>query len=463
LTYVELANIQQSSGYNDMARIKCEYRQNIDGDSLVLNCTLITGLSSLGGSQISDQNGMSFIANGNVGSVGNAGGSSLNIRAGLDKSWRTPWESLNINHNIIRTVIWKNSRLAELGEFAFKDLNYVQHIDLGFNKLQQLNGFSFNNFELDVLSLDLSHNMFQTVPVDLFLNRRMQKLEHLRMNENPIVYLQRRPFEYISASIKLIELNYCQIRSIDVNTFDDMKQLEAVSLIGNHLRSLNEYTFRDLSLRSFYVHENPLVCDCHMRWLINYLKNVDYQQQAYESQSALGFYDQSSQYKSKYIPNKSVAEAAQTLLKCDQPNSLKARQRFLDINPDSFMCDVEIQFRNEVIENSYEIGDDALLICDVYGDPEPVVYWSFGLRPIEKALNNDVDKYYVHEIRSPLYASSFKNSLNAGPSSQSTNKTSELRIKNLGESDFGVYACTAEIAGSNNKKQITFNLKQSGW
>ena len=118
--------------------------------------------------------------------------------------------------------------------------------------------------------------------------------------------------------------------------------------IGNHLRHLDEYTFRDLSLRSFYVHENPLVCDCHMRWLINYLKSVDYQQQAYESQNAMTFYEQTAAPKSKYTPAKTVAEAAQALLRCDQPNSLKASDRFLDINPDSFMCDVEIQFRNEV-------------------------------------------------------------------------------------------------------------------
>lgn len=467
IAFTEAAILQYN---NDVARIKCEYRQNVDGDSLVLNCSLLTGSASLANNpnQISDMNGMSFITNGNVGSVGSAHGSlsssssSLNIRVGIESNWRTPWESLNINHNIIRKLIWKNSRLAELGEFAFKDLDYIQNIDLSFNKLQQLNGYSFNNFELDVLYLDLSHNVFNTVPVDLFLNKRLQKLEELKMNENPIVYLQRKPFEYIRSSIKAIELNYCQIRSIDLNTFDDMKQLESVSLIGNHLRHLNEYTFRDLSLRAFYIHENPLVCDCHMRWLINYLKNVDYQQQAYESQNTIGFYEQEKKPKSKYIPNKTVAEAAQDLLKCDQPNSLKAKERFLDINPDSFMCDVEIQFRNEVTENSYELGDDALLVCDVYGDPEPVVYWSFGHRPIEKALNNDVDKYYVHEIRSPLYTSSFKNSLNAGPSSQSTNKTSELRIKNLADTDFGMYACTAEIAGSNNRKQITFNLKQSG-
>lgn len=441
---------------NDQARIKCDYRQNIDGDSLVLNCTLLTG-SSISNGRLPNQ-----INDGGSGKGTSVGPAGSNIRIGIEKAWRTPWESISINHNIIRTLIWAHSRLSELGEFAFKDLNYVQKIDLSFNKLQTLNGYSFNNFELDVLELDLSHNLFHSVPVDLFMNKRLQKLEELRMNENPIAYLQRKPFEFIRSSIKVIELNYCHIKSIDLNTFDDMKQLESVSLIGNHLRSLKEYTFRDLSLRSFYVHENPLVCDCHMRWLINYLKNVDYQQQAYESQNTVGFYEQSSKPKSKYLPKKTVADAAQTLLKCDQPNSLKAKQRFLDINPDSFMCDVEIQFRNEVTDSNYELGDDALLICDVYGDPEPVVYWSFGNRPIEKALNNDVDKYYVHEIRSPLYASSFKNSLNAGSSSQSTNKTSELRIKNLEASDFGVYACTAEIAGSNNRKQITFTLRQSG-
>ena len=461
-------NINANVNLNEVARVKCEYRQTVDEDSLVLNCSLLAGsvlsasanLLSNSMNQI-DMNGMSFITNGNVGgqldssSAGSSSG-NLNIRVGLDRAWRTPWESLSINLNIIRSLIWRRSKLSELGEFAFKDLNYLQSLDLSFNKLQQLNGFSFKNFELDVQVLDLSHNLFQTVPVDLFLNKRLQKLEVLRMNENPIVYLHRKPFELVRGSLKAIEFNYCQIRSIDTNAFDDMKQLESVSLIGNHLRHLNEYTFRDLALRVFYVHENPLACDCHMRWLINYIKNVDYQQQAsYEIA-------QSSQMASGYLPKQSVGEAAQSLLKCDQPNSLKAKPHFLDINPDSFMCYVELAFRDELNEAEYETGEDAVLTCDIYGDPEPVVYWSFGNRPIEKALHNDVDKYYVHEIRAPAYASSFKNSLNAGPSGQSTNKTSELRIKNLQTSDYGVYTCTAEIAGSNNRKQIAFTLRQTG-
>lgn len=488
------SNSQNSNSNNNNnnayvnARIQCEYK-DLDGESLILNCTLTNGQSAnnLNNNNVNNINSNLNPINNNLDlssenhlNSGQSLSNSLNVKVGLDRQWRTPWESLSINLNIITTLIWRRSRLSELGEWAFKDLNYLQRIDLSHNKLQSLSPYSFSRLELNLIELDLSHNQFQQLPQDLFQQKRMQHLEVLRLNENPIVYLHRKNFEAIRSSLKTLELNYCQIRSIDVNTFDDMKQLESLSIIGNHLRYLNEYTFRDLSLRSFYLHDNPLVCDCHMRWLINYLKNVDYQQQTYESQIVLTNQQQSmnnnqlqqqrnmynlqqtevasTQYNS-YIPSLSVAAAAQQLLRCDQPNSLKSHPNFLDINPDSFMCDVQISFRDSVTESLHEVGEDAVLICDVYGDPEPNVYWSFGQNFIEKALNNEADKYYVHETRS--YAMSpFRASQLLASSSSTTNKTSQLRIKNLQPADFGVYACTAEISGSNNRKQMKFTLKQ---
>jgi hypothetical protein len=275
------------------ARIQCEYKDK-DGESLILNCTLFTGLPNINSLNMNqanknqDTSGIS-INSLNINGESNLGGISsssngVNIRVGLDKNWRTPWESLSINHNIIRTFIWRSSKLSELGNYAFKDLYYLQRIDLSNNKLQELNSNVFNSFELDLLELDLSNNLFQQVPFDLFLSRVTQNIEILKLNDNPIVHLSRKPFEIIKNSLKLIELNHCQIRSIDINTFDDMKYLESISLVGNHLRYLNEYTFKDLNLRSFYIHDNPLMCDCHMRWLIGFLKNIDYQQQSYDSQ-----------------------------------------------------------------------------------------------------------------------------------------------------------------------------------
>lgn len=158
-----------------------------------------------------------------------------------------------------------------------------------------------------------------------------------------------------------------------------------------------------------------------------------------------------------YIGGMSVAGAAQTLLRCDQPNSLKSKPNFLDINPDSFMCDIQLSFRDHVNESTYELGEDAVLVCDVYGDPEPDVYWSFGQRPIEKALSNEPDKYDVSELRGAKTGAS----ASYPPHYQYlSNKTSELRIRDLQASDMGLYTCTAEIKGSNNRKQIVFSVKQ---
>lgn len=432
------------------ARIQCEFKDK-EFDSLILNCTLVnTPTQDLSSSQTSS----SILLN-DAQPVSSQSTSlqSLNIRVGLDQYWRTPWESLPINHNIIKTLIWRNSKLTDLGEFAFKDLNSLQKLDLSFNKLSSLSPFSFKYFELDLIELDLSHNLFSQVTHELFQSERLQSLEILRMNENPITILTKKPFDLLKNSLKTIEFNNCKIRSIEPNAFDQMKQLESISLIGNHLRSLNYLTFKDLNLRSFYIHDNPFVCDCHLRWLLDYIKNVDYQQQIYESQlSMMGITTKTNSQQSQQ-QQISVANAAQQFLKCDQPNSLKSKSQFLDINPDSFMCDIQLEFQNNVNEKSYELGEDAFLTCNVYGDPEPDVYWSYGQKPIGKALNNDDDKYYVNEVR--LISSNSRGSFY-----QSTNKTSELKIKNLQSTDIGVYSCTAEIRGSNNRKQIVFNLKQ---
>lgn len=228
----------ESSPYSG-SRIQCEYRDR-NGDSLILNCTLMTGQLS----PVSDSSGSVMVDS----ASGASSSSSLNLKVGMESAWRTPWESLTINHNIIRSLIWTNSRLAELGEYAFKDLQFLQKLDLSGNRLQHIQMNVFRSFELDLLDLDLSQNLFQFVPEKIFFNKRLENLELLRMNENPIQVVTASAFENLK-SLKLLEMNYCQIKSIEFGSFNNLKQLESLSLVGNHLRHLNEITFRPFNLR----------------------------------------------------------------------------------------------------------------------------------------------------------------------------------------------------------------------
>jgi hypothetical protein len=222
-------SLQQNNAVN-VVRHQCEYKQGI-AEFLLLNCslahTLINGLVIPSNSPNIPDSPNSISINSNVDT----------IKVGTDSSWRSPWDSITVNFNIVRTLIWRNSRLSELGEYTFKDLTYLNRIDLAYNKLQFLHPSSFNLIESDVLELDLSGNLFHNVPDDLFReSKRFSRLEVLKMNENPIVELTYNSFGAIYKTIKTIELNHCQIRSIELDAFADARHLESLSLVGNHLR-----------------------------------------------------------------------------------------------------------------------------------------------------------------------------------------------------------------------------------
>ena len=435
-------------------RIQCDYKDD-DGESLILNCTLISTQQQQAQQQQQQQQQQPSMSSAAASSIALTESHGAGLRIGMERAWRTPWESLAINTNIVRTLVWRHARLALLGPFSFRDLNFVQRVDLAHNRLRELSADAFRHFELDVLDLDVSGNELTRVPSALLGAKRVRSaLETLRLSDNPIAIVERHSLEPVRSSLKVLEMSRCGVRYIEPGAFDDMRSLESLRLDGNLLRSLDEAAFAHLTLRAFHVHDNPLVCDCHMRWLVAFLKSVDYQRQIYETQmvaaaaSSASASSQKGPKTSAFLATKQTASSGSEPQqpRCDQPNSLRAaRSQFVDINPDSFMCDVQVALRLDEIDMTSGGGGDggeARLVCHVYGDPEPNVYWSFGQKPVDKALSNEADKYETSESRSPA----------------TTNKTSELRIRNLNRADLGVYTCTAEIVGSNNRKHASLHL-----
>jgi hypothetical protein len=317
-------------------------------------------------------------------------------RIGADRNWKTPWDYNEINPSIFQTISLRSCAITFVGEYAFKNLSNLKKIDLSVNRITSISESAFDGLHLT--ELNLSSNQLDEIPVNVL--KKLKYLEIFKYNDNRIggPILKQTTLEKLN-NLKHIELNNCNIRQLGENAFLNFAKLEYLSLSNNYLSNLAHDTFKDLaSLRYLYIHDNILVCDCNLRWLITYLKSIEMYTTRLDDMS---------------------------MIKCQQPNSLRTNKlAFLDINPDSFMCDVKINnLTLRQTANDGELDDESAAVrlsCEVYADPEPTIFWSFGNKHIDKALNEN-QKYFITE----KYVNS------------RTNKISELKISNLQSTDFG--------------------------
>ena len=411
--------LQQQQQLQNINRIECKSAPERNATFYTLNCTLINNNKLDDQLLLHQQQSQHFVAKTSIEVTTSTDGG---FKVGLTPEWKTPWDEIQLNYDIIKNFIWKSSRISYIGEYTFKELTYLEKIDLSSNRIYEINVNAFKNFESDVHELDLSSNLFDSIPTYLFKIKTLQALEVFKFNDNKIHRLNNRTFESMT-KLNYLELNNCFIKEIDVNAFYGLNVLEHLSLNGNHLKTLNEATFKDLRLSHLFLNENLFICDCNLRWVLSYLKTLDMYRQTVLLATSIG-------------------------LKCAEPNSLKSKQNLLDINPDSFMCDVQLQGYPEFNKTDLMVdyGDEIVLTCEIYADPEPLIYWMYGNKRLEMMLSSDHEKYQIVEQ-------------NRHKSSLKTNKTSELRIKNLQVGDIGTYTCIGEISGTTNRKQLQFNLK----
>lgn len=75
-------------------------------------------------------------------------------------------------------------------------------------------------------------------------------------------------------SLQLLLLNANKINCLRVNTFQDLQNLNLLSLYDNKLQTISKGLFAPLqSIQTLHLAQNPFVCDCHLKWLADYLQD----------------------------------------------------------------------------------------------------------------------------------------------------------------------------------------------
>jgi Leucine-rich repeat (LRR) protein len=210
---------------------------------------------------------------------------------------------LDLSHNRIYSVndIWfrdtlsleeldlRENNIHALRTNNFQFLTLLQRLNLSSNAIKHVYEKSFTGLErLRVLSIENNH--LETVPTEEM--QRFVQLQTVDLSNNHFQRLEPASFANISASVlkfnqqrmltlvdelsfvNLYRLTKLELHSnahlqyIDRDAFENLPLLSSLDIHGNNLSTVEGELISSLpSLSELVLYQNPIVCDCNLRWL----------------------------------------------------------------------------------------------------------------------------------------------------------------------------------------------------
>ncbi|XP_062613696.1 slit homolog 1 protein-like, partial [Saccostrea cucullata] len=208
------------------------------------------------------------------------------------------------------------------------------------NRLSHIHPDAFTYLEqLEVLSA--SYNHLKIIKRQYFWKTIRLKL--LYLSSNKLAEIQKGTFKNLP-KVKYVVLNKNLVNRVESHAFESLLALKRVYLDGNNIKEMQKNCFGNGTiLDRLYLGSNPLICDCGMKWLMDYVKT----------------HHTSLELESR--------EGSRVDVVCDKPDTLKGR-RVLDLPENSFYCECRIP---GIMYSGTENKTIKGLGCQYWSDQKP--------------------------------------------------------------------------------------------
>ncbi|KAK1796464.1 hypothetical protein P4O66_009511, partial [Electrophorus voltai] len=174
---------------------------------------------------------------------------------------------LHLSHNNVGLVH------ADAWEFCHR----LEELDLSFNHLSRLEGWAFTGLGL-LQSLNLGENHITHLGDGVFSGLANVRTLDIRNNDISLAIEDLVGMFVGMKKLNTLILQKNKIRTITKRAFEGLEELEHLDLSKNRLMSLHPDAFSHLKLKSLDLNTSSLLCDCHLKWLSQWLTDSCFQQ-----------------------------------------------------------------------------------------------------------------------------------------------------------------------------------------
>ncbi|GAA34676.2 leucine-rich repeat-containing protein 4 [Clonorchis sinensis] len=277
-----------------------------------------------------------------------------------------------------------------LNASQFRHLLNLTDLDLDSNNLRVIRPSTFKQLRF-LQTLSLRFNLLTFTPESFHpeVIQGLPKLEYLNLYQNPIGFVPSQFFSSMGSTLRSLVLAGATSGDfhLDPAALNGLHQLQVLDLSSNNMNTLPETfenSFTSMKLKELYLYDNPLRCDCQLRWLkVWFLKHGA--KLTYSKRIPEGL-RQSIAEPTVQIwsgPEFSATEEKNKLFepKCVEPYELFGRPIFnqlSDSGPNSvritdFQCSPQALSSNQPVQLSQ--GYNSTLSCEFFADPAGIVVW----------------------------------------------------------------------------------------
>lgn len=287
----------------------------------------------------------------------------------------------------LQKVFLRNCRIGLIDETAFRGLT-------------------------NLVELDLSNNLLTSVPSYVF--RDVPYLRELSVARNPIQRIEARAFSDCPGLVK-VDASHCGLQSVAGQAFDGVTRLETLRINDNRLSELSATLLESLNkLRAIDLHDNPWVCDCHLRpmklWLTG--NNVPFSQPA---------------------------------LCAGGPDRLSGKQ-LTELDVEDFDCRPDVRAESRYVEATE--GDNVTVRCRVEPGSMAHIAWYMNGRRLQGAGTPAVGYPGTTSANPRMFVVD-------GVGDPDGGRRSEMTLTDVRREDAGQYSCLAENRAGNSEANFT--------